>query len=62
MTMIEATNGCGDRTSRQGQILARKPIAALVSIMSARSGSACVDISITGTGAPVAFLKRLSKI
>ena len=32
--------------------LARKPIAGLVSIMSARSGSACVDISITGTGAP----------
>src|ERR1700691_1098801 len=32
--------------------LATKPIAGLVSIMSARSGSACVEISITGTGAP----------
>ena len=31
--------------------LARKPIAGLVSIRSAKSGSACKDISITGTGA-----------
>ena len=43
--------------------LARKPMAGLVSIMSARSGSAWVDISITGTGAPSSpFLKCLSKI
>ena len=32
--------------------LATKPIAGLVSIMSVRSGSACVEIRITGTAAP----------